>query len=242
MPNAKNPFQSTWSQFIRLNKTYDSLVQERRGLRRWMLLPHIAFVIPTEDQAVQDQLQAWQAALKAHFAYDPQPVNRLHITLHYVGMLRDSAWMLLPHTWQRGSLHWLADQPRRIIEGFSPFTLMIGPVNSFRNAAFAEVHDPDRCLRLLRAKVRRTLPLRARPPSEWHYMPHITLGYWGEQAAPPLVPLVEALRDAKPVPLRVESVKFTVYRRNIIPLERDFLSDAREDIIAEYRLRGSRYE
>ena len=54
---------------------------------------------------------------------------------------------------------------------------------------------------VLRIKLRRALPLRARPASPWPYLPHITLGYWGEQPVAPVIAALRPWRDVTPLPL-----------------------------------------
>jgi len=230
-------FASKWEQFIRHKRTEDTLASERRGLRRYLLMPTIAFVIPVDDEAVRAQLAAWQSAFADALPYRPQPADRVHITLHYVGQLRTVSWMLLPHTWRRPALRWIAARARTALAHCVEFTVGIGPLNAFPNVLFAEVHDGDReCLRAVRLRVRRALPLRARPPSPWNYLPHITLGYWGEQPVAPLVERLRPFRAAEPLPLRVTRIKLTVYWRDEFPATPDILLRLREEVIAEYPL------
>lgn len=240
MPQDATPyvkqFRKTWKKFTRLDVTEDSLANDRRSLRRWRLLPYIAFLIPIDDPAIVDQLTEWQTAFRPWLAYDAQPAERLHITLHHVGMLRRSPWMLFPNTWKRDTLFALADRARDAIESCAPFDIGIGPLNAFPNALIAEIHDPHRCLRLLRARIRRALPLRARPPAQWNYLPHVTLGFWGQQDAPPLAGRLRLFRDVEPQAVRVDRVKFTVYSRDMLSPKRDILISAEEDVIARFSL------
>lgn len=231
------PYQKKWEQFTRLDYTTDSLKNERRRLRRWRLLPYIAFIIPIDDPAVVAQLTAWQTALSPWLAYEPQPAERLHLTLNHIGGLRRSLWRTLPYTWHRQALPRLADRVDSTIRAFGAFDILIGPLNAFPNVLFAEVQDHNDCLRRLRATVRRALPLSARPPSPWAYLPHVTLGHWGHQPAAPVVKVLETYRSVVPIPLRVTRVKFTVYTHNTVPLNKDLLAAAREEIIAEFLLK-----
>jgi 2'-5' RNA ligase len=119
------------------------------------------------------------------------------------------------------------------------FDVEIGPLNAFPNVLIAEVHDNSQALHRLRARVRRALPLRARPPLAWKYLPHVTRGFWGRQ---PAVPLVEALRPYRAItPLRfhVDRVWLTVYTRDAWPGQH-LLSKATEEIIAEFVLQPPR--
>ncbi|HVO69662.1 MAG TPA: 2'-5' RNA ligase family protein [Aggregatilineaceae bacterium] len=208
---------------MHLTLTQDTLAWERRGLRRWLLLPHIAFVIPIEDPVATERLTSWQEALRPWLRYDPQPANRLHVTLHYVGVLRYEPWLWLPHSWRTSALSRIAEQARATLESFDAFDLQLGPLNAFPNVLFAEVHDSDQCLRLLRVRLRRVLPIRARPPSPWPYLPHVTLGNWGQQPVAPLVSALKPYRTAEPVHDRVTHVVLTVYTRDVMPLRRDAL-------------------
>jgi 2'-5' RNA ligase len=230
------PYAAKWAQFTRLETTKDSLVADRRGLRRWLSRPYITFIVPIEDPAVIRQFTAWQNALRRWLYYDPQPANRLHISLHYVGGLQRRIW--LPHTWRRAAVVALGERVRGTLESQSPFTVQVGPLNAFSNALIAEVQDEQECLRVLRAKLRRALPLRARPASPWPYLPHVTLGYWGEQATAPVIAAVQPWRDTTPVVLRIERVLLTIYALEDGPPRRDTLLKAEEQIITEFMLKG----
>lgn len=226
-----------WAEFTRLSVTEDTLAQDRRLARRWLLMPYVAFIIPIDDEAVRDQLIAWQDTLRPWLQYQPQPRNRLHITLHYAGMLRRNRLTVLPYTWQRRSLPVLARRVREAVEHCPAFTVQIGPLNAFPNVLIAEVHTERECLRALRLRVRRALPLQARPPSAWTYLPHITLGYWGRQPTGPIVEALEPFRSVESVPFTVRHLKFTVYERDSFSLNPDLLVATRETTIAEFELR-----
>lgn len=236
MSDQTRDYRTKWEQFARLLQTQDSLASERRGWRRWLLLPYIAFVLPIEDPAVISQIAAWQQAFLSRLNYDPQPLDRLHITLHYVGLLRRKPWLLLPNSWRKSALPQLAERARSAIESCSVFEVKLGPLNAFPNVLFAEVQDERECLRRFRLRLRRVLPLQARPPLQWTYLPHLSLGYWGRQAAAPLVDILRPYRHIEPIPLRITSVKLTVYYRDTAPLGRELLTGAAEEVIAEFHL------
>jgi 2'-5' RNA ligase len=232
------PYTAKWQQFSRLRSTHDSLAAERRGLRHRLPKAYIAFVIPIDDPVVLGQLALWQEAFRAQLAYAPLPVTNFHITLHYVGRLNETFWLgLLPNTWRRKTLDGLAQKAGRALAGTKPFEITIGPLNAFPNVLIAEVQDAQQeCLRRLHATLRRALPIRARPRMAWAYLPHVTLGYWGEQAAAPLVEQLRSFRAVQPVTFTVERVRFTVYRLDgSLPVEGALLT-AQEDIIAEFTL------
>jgi 2'-5' RNA ligase len=237
VPRQEPSYAAKWEQFTHLDHTQDSLALDHRGLRRWLLMPYVAFIAPIEDPAVVGQVVAWQNALCPWLAYNPQPAERLHITLHYVGGLRQGFW-LLPHTWRRAALPAVGERVRATLESLSVFEVGIGPLNAFANTLIAEVQDDRQCLRLLRAKLRRALPLRARPPSLWPYLPHITLGYWGKQPAAPIVETMRPFREVKAMVLRISRVRLTVYTPGTPALRRDMLHTAQEEIVAEFTLQG----
>jgi len=230
-------FQAVFDRFSGLSETVDILADERSGARRWRwLMPDIAFIIPIDDEAVITQCQTWQRALGHYLDYDPQPAHRLHITLHYLGDLRRYFWQWRLTTWRRAALDGFVPHIRAALTAVPPFEVTIGPLNAFSSVLFAEVHDAGQ-LTALRARLLSALPRRAAllHPSQ-HYLPHITLGYWGKRAIAPLAVALEPYRQVDPLHLRIERVKFTTYARVLEPLRRDVLSTATEDIIAEYHL------
>lgn len=236
MPQRDRSNAATWERFTRLSRTQDSLADERRGWRRWLLTPVVAFVIPVDDPAVCAGLESWQRALAPWLAYVPQPAERLHITLHIAGRIRPMSWLLLPSFVWRSGVGLLAERVRPVFERFDPFEVGIGPPNAFPNALFAEVQDEADCLRVLRTALRRVLPLRARPPLRWPFVPHVTLGFWGHQPVAPLVQALGPYRSVAPLPLRVTAVHLTLYHQDSALLRPDVLRAAREEIFAEYRL------
>lgn len=230
-------YAAIWERFCRLRWTQDSLAEERRGWRRWLRAPVVAFIIPIEDATALEQLRNWQRALSSWLVYAPQPADRLHITLHIVGRLSPWLWLFLPHAWRRRDLDRLSAAVAPLVQQMEVFTVGIGPLNAFPNALFAEVQDETACLRALRTGLRRALPLRARPPLRWPFVPHVTLGYWGRQPVAPLIAALASFRQIEPVPLRVERVRLTIYTTDEGAPPVDLLRTAREEVIAEYELR-----
>jgi 2'-5' RNA ligase len=230
-------YSAQWDRFRRLESTQDSLMRERRGWRRLLLRPTIAFVLPISDPVARARLAAWQETFRPWLLYDPQPPDRLHVTLCEVGSLCPKPWLPLPNTWRRSVLPALAGRMRQVIESFAPLEVQIGSLNAFANVLFAEIRDPEQCLRLLRVKVRRALPLRARHQPAWIYLPHVTLGYWGQQPTAPIIKALRPYRTMEPLPLSVNRVWLTVYTPTVLPLGRDLLTTAQEDIIAEFELK-----
>jgi 2'-5' RNA ligase len=236
MSRYTHRYATIWTQFTRLARTRDSLAAERRGWRRWLLHPYVGFIIQIDDPAVIGQLTEWQGALRPWMQYDPIPPDQLHISLHQVGKLQRSKGLHLPNLWQRDTLTHLAGRVREVLVDCPAFTVQVGPLNAFPNTLFAEVEDND-MLRALRVNIRKALPLRARPPARWPYVPHVTLGYWGAQPAAPIRDALRPYRAIEPVSLRVRLIEFTIYTLDPTPNRRDVLRTAQEDIIADYHLK-----
>lgn len=237
MPQRDSTFHAVWSRFTRLDKTVDLLPHMLPVISR---LPIISFIVPVTDEAVLARCRAWQDAFSAWLTYDPQPTNRLHITLHYMGNLRQHFWQWRPSTWRRQALPRLAERVGAALADVPAFDVTVGPLNAFPTALFAEVRDDDH-LRDLRGRILDALPGRAAILRNNHeFVPHITLGYWGRRAAAPVIAMVARYRDVEPLHLRIERVRFTVYTREYMPPHEDILQTADEDIIAEYVLQGAR--
>lgn len=236
MSHRDQVFQAMWRYFAQSETTVDVLAQERRVEPRF--LPDISFLMPVDDEAVIAQCRVWQAAFADRFQYLPQPLHYLHITLHYMGDLRRWYWQTGPTLWRRAVLPAIAEQIRAALENFPAFEVQIGPLTAFPSALVAEVHDPGAELDALRETLKAALPERAWPPSRFGgYVPHVTLGYWGEQPVAPLAAAIEPFRDDDPLPLRINRVKFTTYMRDPAALRPDVLVTAREEVIAGYQLR-----
>lgn len=238
MPRRAPSFAAAWDDFVYSTQTDDSLARVRRLPRRWFLLPYVSFVIPIEDNAALARLTEWQAEFQPWLHYDPLPLEALHITLYDLGRLTRRSWRWLPHTWRREALFHLADQVRETLEDRAPFEVEIGALNAFSNVLFAEIKDCDSCLRVTRVRLRRALPLKARLPSPGPYLPHITLGYWGRQPTAPLVDTLSAYRQAEPLLLKIDKVKFTIYTPPVGTPDRDLLRASHEEVIAEFQFKG----
>jgi len=239
MPHRAPSFAAAWDDFVRLSQTDDSLERARRWPRRWFLMPYGSFIIPIQDGDILARLTEWQAIFQPWMSYDPLPAEALHITLYDLGRLTHRRpWRWLPHTWQREALLPLADQVRGILEDRSPFVVEIGGLNAFSNVLLAEIQDCDSCLRATRVKLRRALPLKARIPSPGPYLPHVTLGYWGQRPTAPLIGALRAYRQVEPLRLKVDTVKFTIYTPPVGPPERDLLRASHEEVLTRFQFKA----
>ncbi len=227
-------FQRIWHRFSRLKTTRD-------GLARELVVPHpyLTFLIPLEGEAVRARCAAWQEALRPYLRYAPQPPERLHISLHYMGYLREHAWRWSLRTWRQAMLPTLAERVRPALSAFAPFEVLIGPLNAFPDVLIAEVHDPQGQLHTMQRALKRALPWRARLSyAPYPYVPHVTLGYWGKQPAAPIVQALQKYREIEPIRFQVRRVRFTLYTRNTSAAE-DVLVAAQEDVLAEYVLQAT---
>jgi len=231
--NDAHAFQRTWERFSRLKTTRDELAHERTNGQR----PYLTFLIPLDDEAVRARCITWQQALRPYLQYTPQPPQRLHISLHYMGYLRERGGRWGIRTWRREMLPALAERVRPVLSSFAPFDVLIGPLNAFAGALIAEVHDPQGQLHAMRRALKRALPWRARLSYvPYPYLPHVALGYWGKMPAEPLIRALRPYREAAPIRFRVQHVRFTIYKREVTANPAEALVEAHEDVLAEYVL------
>lgn len=205
-------FDVLWQRFSRLSRTTDTLSLWSMRLRRWLTPINVSFIVPITDPAMCEYLAAVQATLAPYMAYTPQPAEKLHVTLYQIGYVR--AGMPFPGTWTRAELDRLADSGRRLFEQLPAFTVRVGPINAFPNVAIAEVHD-DGQLRLLERAAASVIPENRRVPPFYPLIPHITLGYFGDRPATPIIKILRPLRDLPTVPLRIDRAAMTLYYRGL---------------------------
>lgn len=201
-------FDKLWQRFGQLNYTTDSINTLSNRLRRWLTPVNVSFVIPIEDRKVCDYLGRAQQAILQHIAYDPQPPDKLHITLFHVGYLQQLP-IRLPGTWSRQELNRITQLASEYLKLFQPIDVQVGPVNAFPNVAIAEVRDSGR-LRLLRNIISRAVP-PPMLPLNYPLIPHITLGYFGKQSAAPIRETISLLRSLPRVDLHIDHVELTLY-------------------------------
>lgn len=203
-------FEGVWQRFIRLPATLDSLGSWTVRVRRWLTPLNISFIIPIHDETVCHYLTEAQRRLAPHMSYDPQPLEKLHITLYLMGYLR--AGFAFRYTWTREEVDSLIEQATGMFRKLPSFTVKVGPFNAFPNVAIAEVRDEGH-LRLLERAAMSVIPESRRMPMAYTLLPHITLGYFGSRATAPIVDVLRPLRDVKALPLKVDSAAVTLYYR-----------------------------
>ena len=210
-------YDALWRRFERLSNTTDSLSSWRMRVQRFLTPVNVSFIIPIEDKAVCDYLGRAQQVLLSYMDYEPQPPDKLHITVYQIGYLRQGR-SPFSGRWTRSQLNPMANLAKDYLQLLRPFTVKVGPINAFPNVPIAEVRDSGR-LRLLRGVLAQSVP-RQIVAVNYPLIPHVTLGYFGAQPAAPLRNALRPLRDWKPIPFTVERVYLTLYYRKPGPYSR----------------------
>lgn len=166
--------------------------------------------VPTETQACEDrdfvewhhgcpwcavwvirvekpQLQQWVDAARAVLApwllprYERQP----HVTLVYRGLMAGKA----PHPQaQFGAAQWQRDVQGLQAAQLQPFVLQLGGVGSFSTVPYMAVQAHPALLQLHAVLA----PLGPQAPEPgWQYVPHVTVGHYGQQV--PMSTVMEPL-------------------------------------------------
>jgi 2'-5' RNA ligase len=230
-------FEAMWQRFERLPYTTDTMGTWTARFQRYLKPINVSFIVPIEDQAICHYLGEAQMALMPHMYYEPQPPDKLHITLYQLGYLQTTGFHF-PGTFSRAELASIANRAREYLALFKPFDVQIGPINAFPNVAIAEVHDQGR-LRLLSNLIIQTVPRGLGVLPRYPLIPHITLGYFGRQPAPPVRNVIRPLRRMKPVIMQIDRVDMTLYYGKAGPYERPHaLVHSHEEVIATLPIGG----
>jgi 2'-5' RNA ligase len=203
-------FDLMWQRFQRLSRTTDSLNKWSARFKRWLTPVNVSFVIPINDPTVCDYLCRAQEALRPHLQYDPQPADKLHITLFQLGYLKQTP-LPIPHLWKKAQLYKIATLAQEYLRLMESLDVEVGPINAFPNVAIAEVRDQGR-LRLLRRLISRAIPPMLLPLN-FPLIPHITLGYFGSQPTTPICETILPMRNWPHLPLKIDHVEMTLYYR-----------------------------
>jgi 2'-5' RNA ligase len=231
-------FDNLWRRFERLNSTTDTMSSWRNQWQRLLTPVNVSFIIPVEDSVVCDYLGRAQQALRPYMGYDPQPSDKLHITLYQVGFLKQGR-RPFSGRWSRPQLDRIASLAREYLQLLRPFDVTIGPINAFSNVAIAEVRDGGR-LRFLRDVLTQALPRRIVAPT-YPLIPHITLGYFGKQPAAPIRNVLRPMHTWGPLSFTVDRVYLTLYYRKPGPYPRKLaLQNSVEDILYSLPIGESR--
>lgn len=136
------------------------------------------------------------------------PPSFLHISIQEIGFLSDAPARRDEIT--RKDLDELISQAHRPLLDFPAFRVVLGPVNSFADAAFLDVDDDGWLSRIHR----RLLDFSTVPPStRYPYLPHMTLAHYDRTA--PIGNLPAVLAEWRDLPLG----EFTVDRVEVVLLD-----------------------
>ncbi len=230
-------FDALWQRFERLSYTSDTLSTWTARFQRWLRPVNVSFIVPIEDQVICHYLGEAQMALIPHMAYEPQPPDKLHVTLYQIGYLQTTGFRL-PGSFLRSELEQIASRAREYLTLFKPFDVLIGPMNAFPNVPIAEVHDNGK-LRLLRSMISQSVPHGLGVMPRYPLIPHISLGYFGHVPAAPIRNVLRPMRRWKPITMRVDRVDMTLYYRKPGPHEPSkALVHSHEEVIASLKIGG----
>ena len=207
-------FEAIWQRFNGLARTVDTLISPSARWRRLLTPVNVSLIVPIQDEAATAYLMEAQRQLNLYMAYDPQPVEKLHITLVLFGFLR--AALPLPGTLTMSELRQLAGSLEKVFARLPSFTVRVGPINAFPNVAIAEVHD-DGQLRWLEKAAVELIPKSRRNAAPYPLIPHITLGYFGSRPTRPIIRVLTQLREMPALDLRIDQTALTLYYRGFGP-------------------------
>jgi 2'-5' RNA ligase len=135
---------------------------------------------------LQPALDGCRTALSGYPFVRLHPDHFLHITLQELGFVREES--ASPDEISPARLEEFAHAAVGPISERDPFSLTLGGVNSFQDAAFLDVHDGGACTRLHT----RLLELAAIPRApRYAYLPHVTIAYY--TSAAPIAGLAASL-------------------------------------------------
>jgi 2'-5' RNA ligase len=218
-------FDEAWQQFTARATTEDESAHEVDQQARNAKSSYVAFLIPVTGTAVVNATRPVREALAAAGVNEVLPSHYLHITVLGIGLET-----VLRKT--NGSIARLMDRTSRALRDVQPLRLTVRGINSFPNAAFAEVHDEGGGLVALHDRLVETLhgvglpgfgpsamSTQAGPASGEAeqdradhvnmppYLPHLSLCYY-DRAYPTaqIVPVLEPFREMEIGTLRVNYV------------------------------------
>jgi RNA 2',3'-cyclic 3'-phosphodiesterase len=165
-----------------------------------------SLLIPVEASRLRERLEPLRNALRPFPFVSLHPDHFLHITLLFLGFLREEPRR--ENEISRERLREIAGRARRVLSGFPAFTVRLANLNAFPAAAFVEVH-PGEMLDGLRAALCEGCGLKE--PSG---PPHLTVAYFQASDGTPvpeeLVSAVARYRDWPVGEVAVEGVELTV--------------------------------
>ena len=140
------------------------------------------------------ELDALRAVLETFPYVRVHPASFLHVPIQEIGFLCESP--VHRNDLTRKALDEFIQQAQRPLLDFPAFPVVLGPVNSFADAAFLDVDDDGWLSRIHR----RLLDLASVPPStRYPYLPHLTIAHYDRPA--PIGNLPAVLAEWRDLPL-----------------------------------------
>lgn len=201
-------FRRVWQTF----RTFDRLADGRHDAADWRSHDGVyaVCVVRVPLEAPQPRLDACRAALARHPHVRVHPDGFLHVALQELGFVCDTpnrADEITPSRLEEFALAAVGPVAER-----PPFEVTLGGVNSFRDAAFLDVHDDGACARLHG----RLFELAGVPRApRYAYLPHVTIAHYTADA--PMGSLIGDLAPWRDVPFgrfRVSEIEIVTLRLN----------------------------
>lgn len=173
MGEQEEAYPRVWDMFRKL----DAVVDGRHDTPTWRsqggVFAVCLYKIPAS--ALQPSLERLRHDLAAVPGLRLHPDHFLHVSLQELGFVKDA-----PHRVDEitpAALEELVINAVGPISERAPFTVRLGGANSFQDALFLEVHDDENSSRIHK---RLFDVLVSQRPSEFAYLPHVTLGHYTE--------------------------------------------------------------
>ncbi len=151
---ATQPFATTydeaWQQFTSRATTQDESAYDATQRANTAKSAYVAFLIPVTSHAIVEATRPVREALTAAGIDDVIPSHYFHITVLGIGL--ESAIRTTT-----GNIARIMDRTSRALRDVQPLMLNVRGVNSFGNAAFAEVQDQSNGLASLRDTLVRSI-------------------------------------------------------------------------------------
>jgi 2'-5' RNA ligase len=127
-------YDEAWQQFVDRPTTADESTHEVDRQARTAKSSYVAFLIPVTGTSIVNATRPVREALQTAGIGEVLPSHYLHITVLGIGLES-----VIRRT--NGNIARLMDRTSRALRDVQPLRLTLRGVNSFSNAAFAEVHD-----------------------------------------------------------------------------------------------------
>ena len=185
-------YRRVWQNLRALSEVRDG----RHDTDEWRARPgpFLMVCVPVPAEVLLPQVQDIREALR-HFPFARiHPDGFLHIPIQEVGFLTDEP--VRKDDVSPARREEFIEMAGRALRDFPRFPVLLGPVNSFADAAFLDVHDDGW---LSRIQDRLVELLAVSPSTRYPYLPHVTIAHYDRSA--PLGNLPGVLAEWRDTPL-----------------------------------------